>query len=407
MADPDVSPVFFNPLAADYLDNPYPHLAEVRSQDPVHWTLAELWGLFAYEDVFRLLRDSSLSVDERNMTQTDRGHQFETIADEESIELTPGTSMLDVDPPDHTRLRRLVSKAFTPNTIERLRPRIQELVDRSLDAMAAANGGDLVEELAFTLPFDVISEMLGLPEADKVKVRGWSEDIVKTLDPIVTDADIRAALTSGQQMDRHIDGVVERKRANPADDLLTKMIEAEEDGDRLSAIELRDQVALLFIAGHETTVNLIGTGIYELLRHPEQLQRWRDDASLDASSVDELLRYVTPVQMSRRITTADIEFGGKEIAKGSMVMAMLSSANHDPDKFGPSADQLDLGRTDAGQHLSFGSGAHFCLGSSLAKLEAQIAIGSFVRRFANAKVVGSSWNGRLNLRGLRQLHLSL
>jgi cytochrome P450 len=208
-------------------------------------------------------------------------------------------------------------------------------------------------------------------------------------------------------MDNHIDQVVEWKRQNPADDILTKMIQAEEDGDRMSSIELRDQVSLLFVAGHETTVNLIGTGIYELLKRPAQTSMWRDDPSLAANAVDELLRFVSPVQISRRITTKDLTFGGKDIPTGSVVLAMLNSANHDPVKWGDTADELDLTRANAGQHVSFGSGSHYCLGSSLAKLEAQVAIGSFVARFPTAKVVEAEWNGRLNLRGLQRLVIEL
>ena len=244
-----------------------------------------------------------------------------------------------------------------------------------------------------------------MPAADKIKIRDWSEALVKTLDPIITEDEVRVAYQASKAMNAHLATVIDWKRANPADDLLTKLIEAEEDGDRLSPVELRDQVALLFVAGHETTVNLIGTGVHELLRHPDQLEVWRRNPDIAPNAVDELLRYVSPVQMSRRIATVDLAFGDKVIPSGSFVMAMLASANHDPAKFGPDADQLDLARDGAGQHLAFGSGAHYCLGASLAKLEAQVAIGSFVERFGDATVTGASWNGRINLRGLERLDL--
>jgi cytochrome P450 len=228
--------------------------------------------------------------------------------------------------------------------------------------------------------------------------------LVKTLDPIITDDEVRQAVQAGVQMDAHIDQVIEWKRANPADDLLTALIDAEDDGDRLSPVELRDQVSLLFIAGHETTVNLIGTGIYELLRHPDQAALLRDDPTLEVNAIDELLRYVSPVQFSRRITVAPAEFGGRTIDPGWFVLAGLAAANHDPDKWGPTADELDVTRVGAGQHVAFGSGVHYCLGASLAKLEAQVAIGTFVRRFPDAAVDGEpTWNGRINLRGLEHL----
>jgi cytochrome P450 len=398
--------MFFNPLEPGYVENPYPHLAELRENDAVHLSLTGQWILFSQQDVFKLLRDPAMSVSDSNIEAQDEKYAAVVAAAGGSLE--PSTSILSVDPPDHTRLRRLVSKAFTPSAIEELRPRIQKLVDEILDAVESRGSSDIVAELAFPLPFDVISEMLGMPEADKDLIAEWSSALVKTIDPIITDDEIRAAIDAGKMMDAHIDQVIEWKRANPADDLLTALIEAEEDGDRLSSVELRDQVSLLFIAGHETTVNLIGTGIYELLRNPDQLAVWRDDPSLDVNAVDELLRYISPVQFSRRITMDEVTFGGKTIDKGSAVLAGLASSNRDAAKWGPTADQMDVRREGAGQHLSFGSGAHHCLGASLARMEAQVAIGSFIRRFPNARVVGEpGWNGRINLRGLERLDIAV
>lgn len=395
--------IFFNPLEPGYTDNPFPHLAELRSHDPVHESLGERWILFAYDDCFQLLRDPEMSVDERNLERHDEGRlNLFLEAVDGDVDKLERTSILGIDAPDHTRLRRLVSKAFTPRTIEGLRPRIQELVDQTLGRMENAGTADVVSELAFPLPFDVISEMLGMPPGDTDVLCGWSGAIVKTLDPIITEEEVIASVHASIAMDEHIDGVIEWKRANPGDDLLTAMIEAEEDGDRMSSRELRDQVTLLFIAGHETTVNLIGTGINELLAHPDQAALVRDHG-LDINGVDELLRFVSPVQMSRRITLKATEFGGRPIPKGTFVLAGLASANRDESKWGPTAADLDLRREGAGQHLSFGSGIHYCLGASLAKLEAQIAIGSFIRRFPNATVTEAEFNGRINLRGLEKL----
>jgi len=397
----------FNPLAPGYMEDPYPHFAEMRDGEPVHLSMIDLWVLFDHDDVFRLLRDPALSVMDEKIEVRDEARMAE-VAEAVGGEFERDTSMLNTDPPDHSRLRRLVSKAFTPASIAALRPRIQELVDDTLDRMASAGGGDVVGELAFPLPFDVISEMLGMPEGDKERIAAWSGTLVKSLDPMLAiDAlvEIRAA---SEAMNAHIDGVIEWKRANPGDDLLTALIAAEEDGDSLTPIELRDQVTLLFVAGHETTVNLIGTGIYELLRNPEQASIWRDDPELDASAVDEMLRFVSPVQFSRRITLADIDFQGITIPKGMFVLAGLGSSNHDTKKWGPTADDLDVRRVGAGQHLSFGSGSHYCLGASLAKLEASIAIGSFLRRFPDAAVAGEvEWNGRINLRGLEHLPVTV
>jgi cytochrome P450 len=402
----DTQPLFFNPLEAGYVANPWPHFAELRIHEPVHHSILANWFLFRYDDVSALLRDPTLSVDDDNVTV----HNEERMAIVEAAfgEDDRSTSMLGKDAPDHTRLRRLVSKAFTPSSIAALRPVIDDLVVRALDHIDEGATADVVGELAFPLPFDVISVMLGMPESDKDQIAEWSSALVKTLDPIITEAELHEAADAGRNMNALIDEVISWKRSNPADDLLTAMIAAEENGDRLTSRELRDQVQLLFVAGHETTVNLIGTGIYELLRRPEQAAILRDDPSLDAGAIDELLRFVSPVQFSRRITLQPIEIDGHVIEAGTFVMAGLASANHDPAKWGADADELDVRRPGASQHMSFGSGSHYCLGASLAKLEAQAAIGGFLRRFPNASVAGEPvWNGRINLRGLERLDIDV
>jgi cytochrome P450 len=402
----DAAPLFFNPLQDGYAASPWSHFAEMRENDPVHDSFGTRWFLFRYDDVTKLLRDPSLSVDDENITVHDEARLAafeEAFADTERSK-----SMLGRDAPDHTRLRRLVSKAFTPSTIAALRPVIQDLVDTALDGMDERGSTEIVGDLAFPLPFDVISVMLGMPESDRDQVAAWSSALVKTLDPIITEDEIRAAADAERNMRALLTDVIEWKRANPADDLLTALIRAEEDGDRLTPSELRDQVQLLFVAGHETTVNLIGTGIHELLQRPEQAAALRDDPSLDVNGIDELLRFVSPVQFSRRITLQPIEIGGNQIQAGTFVMVSLASANHDPAKWGPDADELDVHRESPGQHVSFGSGSHFCLGASLAKLEAQVAIGSFLRRFPDAHAVGDvEWNGRINLRGVERLEIAV
>lgn len=400
------APLFFNPLQDGYAESPWSHFAEMRDHDPVHDSFGARWFLFRYDDVTKLLRDPSLSVDDENITVHD---ELRLAAFEEAFaDIEPTRSMLGRDAPDHTRLRRLVSKAFTPSTIAALRPVIQQLVDTALDEMDERGSTEIVDDLAFPLPFDVISVMLGMPESDKDQVAQWSSALVKTLDPIITEDEVFAAADAERNMHALLAEVIEWKRANPADDLLTALIQAEEDGDRLTATELRDQVQLLFVAGHETTVNLIGTGIHELLLRPDQAAILRDDPSVEVNAVDELLRFVSPVQFSRRITMQPIEFGGKTIGAGTFVMAGLASANRDPRKWGDDADELDVRRASPAQHVSFGSGSHFCLGASLAKLEAQVAIGSFLRRFPDARATGEvEWNGRINLRGVERLEIAV
>ena len=399
-------PVIFNPFEPGFFDDPYRQYAALRKHDPVHRSPLEVWVLFRYDDIVSVLRDSSLSVQVDNATPTARMQMFAEQAPEERER--GAHSILNVDPPDHTRLRRLVSKAFTPKMVHELRPRIQALVDDALGSMAARGKADLISDLAFPLPFTVISEMLGMPDGNRDEVRGWSHTLTKTLDPILSPEEVDAALVAASNMQAHVQDVLAWKRDHPADDLLTGLLAAEDEGDRLSEIELLDQVLLLYVAGHETTVNLIGNATLALLGHPDQLARLRADPELDGGAVEELLRYDSPVQFSRRITTADLDVAGTTIPAGTFTLTCLGSANHDEARWGPTADELDITRSDAGQHMSFGNGIHHCLGSSLARTEAQVAIGTLVRRFPDLALAGEpERNGRVVLRGLESLPVTL
>jgi cytochrome P450 len=389
----------------EFFADPYPLYRVMRESAPVQELPIGPWLLLRYDDVNRLLRDPRTSAELR-----------EDPAERRRIEELVGRplgerprSMLVSDPPDHTRLRRLVQKAFTPRVIEELRPLVHRLVDECLDAVEArGNGMDVIADLAFPLPFTVISEMLGMPPADADVLRDLSHAIVKTLDPVITDDETRAAVEANDRMDEHIDDAIEWKRRAPADDLLTALIAAEDAGDMLSDAELRAQVALLFIAGHETTVNLIGNGTLALLTHRRQLERLRDDPALDATATDELLRFDSPVQFSGRSLLQDFEATDTVIPKGASVLTCLGSANRDPAHFGPDADELDIGRATAREAVSFGGGVHHCLGAALARLEGQIAIGTLVRRFPGLQLTGGppAWNGRMVLRGLDALPVS-
>jgi cytochrome P450 len=404
-------PVMLNPFEPGFFDDPYTQYRLVREQDPVHLSPIGAFALFRYEDVHRVLRDPSLSVEEHNMMPltVDPDPDIAAILEERSE--SGSHNMLNLDPPDHHRLRRLVSKVFTPRMIEALRPRVQQLVDEHLDgALASGADVDLISGLAFPLPFVVISEMLGVPEGrDRSQLREWSGAIVKTFDPILTRDETFAAFDAIDNIRTYLDEVIAWKRSNPSDDLLTALIAAEDDGDRLSELELIEQVILLYIAGHETTVNLIGNGTLALLRNRDQLDLLATDTTVGATFVDELLRYDSPVQMSRRITVAPYEIGGKTIEPGSIVMTCLGSANRDPQKWGETADALDLRRSDARDQMSFGGGFHSCLGAHLARLEGQVAITTLVRRFPRVELATDTleWNGRIVLRGLSELPVTL
>jgi cytochrome P450 len=401
--------VFYNPFEPGFAENPYDQYRALREADPVHCSPFGVWVLTRYDDVLRFLRDPELSVEQRNavltpMQQAARD-EFGDLADEAEF---GSLAMLNRDPPDHTRLRRLVSKAFTPRTIERLRPHIERLVDDALDAAAERGEMELIGELAFPLPFQVISEMLGMPDTDRDQLREWSGTLVRSLEPIADLALVKQILEAGEAMATFITGVIDDKRRKPADDMLSVLIAAEDEGDVLSDDELLAQVMLIYIAGHETTVNLIGNGTLALLRDRAQLERWRDDPSLDAAAIDELLRYDSPVQMSRRITLQDITLEGRNIPKGSFLGTSLAAANRDPARWGGTAERVDVTRADAREHVSFGGGSHYCLGAALARLEGQVAVGRLIRRFPALEIAGEPvWNGRINLRGLDRLPLAV
>ena len=396
----------FNPFAPGFFEDPYPHYAELRERDPVHRSLIGPWILSGYEDVVRVLRDPTLSVEDRNAVSFTVEPEIAAV-----FEGRDGgdRAMLNLDPPDHDRLRRLVSKAFTPKMIASLRPEVERLVDAALDEVVARGTGemDLIADLAFPLPFTVISEMLGMPMERRDELRSWSHALVKTLDPVMSIDEARAAADGAAAMREHLLEVIAAKRGAPADDLLSGLIAAEEGGDALDEQELLDQVMLLYIAGHETTVNLIGNGTLALLRHRGQLEALRGDPGLDHTAVDELLRFDSPVQFSRRIAVQDFELHGAVIEKGSFVLTCLAGANHDPEHWGATADALDLGRTNAAQHVSFGSGVHHCLGAALARVEGRVAFGALARRFPDLELVDDhpAWNGRIVLRGLDTLPL--
>ncbi|QDQ09707.1 cytochrome P450 [Streptomyces spectabilis] len=396
----------FNPFAEGFTDNPYPQYATLRETAPVYPHPLGFWVVTRYEDVFGLLR-SGASVELRNV---DSG-ALENLRQKDESRKTPlidGFSMIDRDAPDHTRLRRLVQKAFTPKSIQALAPRIGELVDGMLDRIADEGGADLVPALASPLPFTVIADMLGAPPTDHERIRELSGTIVRSLEPVADPAVMQEIENADAELAVLTSEMIAWKRRNPADDLMTALIEAEEDGDKLSDDELVAQIQLLYIAGHETTVNLLANGTLALLRHPAQLAALRADADLMPNAVDELLRYDSPLQSSRRITLEPTVLSGVEIPPGAMVVAGLASANRDAARWGEDADTLRLDREGARAHLAFGSGSHHCLGAALARLEASITFERMLKRFPELSLAGDvTWNGRINVRGVASLPVSV
>jgi cytochrome P450 len=401
-------PPLFDPFAPGFTDDPYPHYATVREQAPVYQHPLGFWLLTSYEDVSWLLRAPGLSAEDDNVAADSVLRQMREEMYGNGAPRASELSMLDRDPPDHTRLRKLVSKAFTPRAIEALRPRVTDLVDGMLDEIAAEGTVDLVSALAFPLPFSVIAEMLGTPPADHERIRQLTGTVVRSLEPVADPELVRAIVAADEEMSQIAADMIAWKRANPADDLLTALIHAEDDGDALSDDELVAQTLLLYIAGHETTVNLLAGGTLALLRHPAQLALLHASPALVGNAVEEMLRYDSPVQASRRITLEPVTVGGSTIPAGAFVMASLGSANRDRRFWGADADELRLDRQNARQHLSFGAGHHHCLGASLARLEAAVAFERLVGRFPGLALAGDvAWNGRINLRGPAHLPVSV
>jgi cytochrome P450 len=395
----------FDPFAPGFTDDPYPQYAALRKMAPVYQHPLGFWLLTCYEDVSWLLR-AGLSVEDRNVAEGPFTQLRDQMRGDEAP--TGGLSMLDRDPPDHTRLRRLVSKAFTPRAIAGLQPRIVALVDGMLDAVELRRRVDLVEALAFPLPFAVIAEMLGTPPADQDRIRKLTGTLVRSLEPVNDPALASAIIAAETELSEIAAGMIAWKRDNPADDLLTALIHAEDEDDVLDDDELIAQTLLLYIAGHETTVNLIAGGTLALLRHPDQRALLRGDSALIANAIEELLRYDSPVQASRRITLEPVTIRDQSIPAGAFAMASLGSANRDESFWGADASELKLSRENARQHVSFGAGPHHCLGASLARLEATIALQRLTGRFPALAIDGDvTWNGRINLRGPAHLPISV
>jgi cytochrome P450 len=399
--------ISFNPFTPGFTDNPYPHFAELRRGNPVEHNELGFWALWRYADVAEVLRARLSVQDDKVIHVGPMADVFEEVYAEKGLD--SGTrSMLDLDPPDHTRLRKLVSKAFTPRTIEAMTPAVERLVDEALDRIDDAGTVDLIDALAFPLPFTVISLMLGMPDTDTERLRELSGTVVRSLEPVPDEQTVRAIVDADIQLGELAADAIAWKREHPADDLLTALINAEDSGDALTEDELKAQVILLYVAGHETTVNLIGNGTLALLRDPDQLALWRDRPDLDENAVEELLRFDSPVQMSRRITLEDYPVGDVVIPAGSFVIASLASGNRDDAQFGPDADEVRVDRDNARQQISFGAGVHHCLGAALARLEGRVAMSRLIRRFPDLRLDDEpEWNGRVNLRGLARLPVAV
>jgi len=403
---PTITPPDFS--SQRFKANPFPLYARLREEAPVfRFTGAmkeTVWLVTRYDDVSLVLKHASLSKD-----------VFGGVAAAERRQKMPwllklfaplSQNMLSKDPPDHTRLRSLVHKAFTPRLIERLRSRVQALSDRLLDAAARKGSMDLVAEYALIVPVTIIAEMLGVPSGDYRKFQHWSNRLISNTNLW----DVMLSVPSVLMFTRYLRELIAQRRSSPGEDLLSALIQAEEAGDRLTPDELVSMVFLLLVAGHETTVNLISGGTLALLQHPEQLERLRKEPDLIGPAVEELLRYASPVEIStERFTREDLTVAGVTIPRGNLVFASIASANRDERHF-KDPDALDLGR-EPNRHMSFGMGIHYCLGAPLARLEGQIALQTLVNRFPNLRLARPAeslkWRTGVLMRGPKQLPVSL
>jgi hypothetical protein len=368
----------FNPWLEETRRDPLPAYRRLRENEPIRrnrWQGS--WLLSRYDDVAAVLRDPRFTTDRtsllpfRLMRRASRRHpDFVSLLDRNLL-------MLDGD--EHRRVRSLVSKAFTPRRVEALRPRVEAIVDELLDAVAAQGRMELVHDLAHPLPVIVIAELLGVPLADRERFRGWSNDVVQILDLLSGREGLRPAWRGAQGLAEYFRALLAERRRAPQDDLLSAMLAAEEEGRALGEGDLLSLCALLLAAGHETTTNLIGNAVLALLRHPGERRRLQDDLALMPGAVEEFLRFDSPVQVTDRVVTEDLDFRGHRFRRGQLAVCLLGAANHDPARFAD-PERLDVTRADRG-HLAFGLGPHVCLGAPLARLEAEVALAGLLRRF--------------------------
>ncbi|MFI6050952.1 cytochrome P450 [Streptomyces violascens] len=409
----DNNPIPPAPLAPElftweFATDPYPAYAWLREHAPVHRTRlpsgVEAWLVTRYGDAKQALADQRLSKNPAHHDEPAHAKGKTGIPGERKAELM--THLLNIDPPDHTRLRRLVSKAFTPRTVAQFAPRVQELTDRLIDAFEAKGSADLIHEFAFPLPIHAICDLLGVPREDQDDFRDWAGMMIRH-----GGGPRGGVARSVKKMRDYLAELIHKKRENPGDDLISRLIEASDHGEHLTENEAAAMAFILLFAGFETTVNLIGNGMYALLRNPGQRERLQDslaagETGLLETGVEELLRYDGPVEMATwRFATQPLTLGGQDIAAGDPVLVVLAAADRDPARFAD-PDTLDLGRKD-NQHLGYGHGIHYCLGAPLARLEGQTALATLLRRLPDLRLAVEPddlrWRGGLIMRGLRTL----
>ena len=375
----DAPDVRFDPWSPDFVADPYPAYAELRARGRVHYfEPTNQWLVPHHADVSALLRDRRLGrTYQHRFTHEDFGRTAPP-PEHEPFHVLNDHGMLDLEPPDHTRIRRLVSKAFTPRTVEQLKPYVHGLADDLVSRLVAAGGGDLLTDVAEPLPVAVIAEMLGIPESDRAPLRPWSADICGMYELNPSEETAAKAVRASVEFTEYLRELTEARRSNPGEDLVSGLIAAHDEGDRLTEQEMISTCVLLLNAGHEATVNSTVNGWWALFRNPDQLAALRADHSLVPTAVEELMRYDTPLQLFERWVLDEIEIDGTTIPRGAEIAMLFGSANHDPAVF-TAPEKLDLTRTD-NPHISFSAGIHYCIGAPLARIELAASMSALLEK---------------------------
>jgi cytochrome P450 len=393
----------FDPRSSAFIADPYPAYARLRAGGRVHWyEPTRQWLIPRHADVNALLRDRRLGRTYRHRFSNKEFGRVPPPPEHEPFHTLNGNGLLDLEGPDHTRMRRLVSRAFTPRTVERLQTTVQQLAAGFVDELLAAGGGDLLTIVAEPLPVAVVAEMLGIPAADWPLLRPWSSAICGMFELNPDEETARRAVRASLEFSAYLRDLIAERRQTPRDDLISALIAAHEEGDRLTEQEMISTCVLLLNAGHEATVNATVGGWWTLFRHPDQLALLRVAPEMLPGAIEELLRFDTPLQMFERWVLDDIEIDGAVLPRGSEVALLFGSANRDPARF-PDSDRLDLARID-NPHIGFGAGIHFCLGAPLARIELAASFGELIRRAPTLRLVGEPrWKPGYIIRGLEGL----
>jgi pimeloyl-[acyl-carrier protein] synthase len=399
-------PIKFNPLLSEFIIDPYPQLHRLRTEDPIHWsTILGVWVLTRYADVHAAMQDRRFS------SMSSKWDKFNKYFLRGATSPTPLSEMytkwmLQMDPPDHTRLRALVNKSFTPRVVEAMRPAIQGMVDKLIDEVIAKGEMEVMSDLAFPLPILVICALLGIPPEDYEKIRNWTHELLPSMSPALSAAGMARINDVIVEYREYFRQLANKRRQMPKDDLLSAMIAARENGQKLSEDELLAMCIFLAFAGHATTAQLIGKGVLVFIQNPDQLEKLRTDPSLAGDAVEELLRYESPLQVLYRVTKETVEIAGKVIPENQMILLSLAAANRDPAQF-TDPDRFDITR-DTSKHVAFAYGIHYCAGAPLSRLEGEITFNTLLRRLKDLRVQtnGIQRDPSLLMRGLSALPIS-